>query len=410
MNITTLMREAISNLLSNKVRSLLTMLGIFIGVGAVIAMMSVGLGAKDSISSQMSQLGADSLYVYPGNFSESVRNIGTVTTEDAAALAELKSIDSISPTISGQQVSISRAGKKTSSLNVTGVTPTFQAIENYTMASGRFFTQDDLDRNDLVTVIGSEVGALFFETGENPIGQTLRINGQPYEIIGVFTKKGAGGMGGTSVDQGIYLPLTTAYNRLFTRLKGTLNQIVLKTKSGYTSQQAVDDAKALMRERHNILEGKPDDFSVVNLQEMVTAMNSVMSTFVLFLGGVAGISLLVGGIGIMNIMLVTVTERTREIGLRKALGAKNRDIQVQFLVESSVLSMLGGILGIIFGYLLAFGIAALASNAGTKIVPAVNLLIIIGTTLFSIGIGLFFGIYPASRAAKLDPVIALRTE
>ncbi|HPG20544.1 MAG TPA: ABC transporter permease, partial [Flexilinea sp.] len=346
MNLGTLIHEAITNLLSNKVRSLLTMLGIFIGIGAVIAMMSVGLGAKKSITDQMSALGADTLYIFPGNFTQTVRNAGTLTNEDANAIAALDCIDNISPT-SSAQLTVSRAGKQSSTLTVTGVFPTYLKIENYSLAEGRFITQADLDNNAMVTVIGSDTRDLMFETYEEAVGNTVRIGGQPYEVVGVLKSKGDASM--ISSDRGVYVPLTTAQNRLITRQKHALDQIAMKINPAYSAEAAEAAVTALMRDRHDILSGEPDDFSIFNMQEIVDTMNSVMNSFVIFLGSVAGISLLVGGIGIMNIMLVTVTERTKEIGLRKALGAKNRDIQLQFLVESSVLSLIGGIFGIIFG-------------------------------------------------------------
>ena len=406
MNLMTLLREAIGNLLSNKLRSLLTMLGVFIGVGAVIAMMSIGLGAKNSITSQMSELGADSLYITPGNFTENVRNASSITSEDAAAIEALDTILSVAPIVSSQ-MPISSAGGETNTLSVTGVVPAYLTIGNFSLASGRFISEEDLENNALVIVIGADVKDLYFDSNEDPVGQTIRIMGQPYEIIGLLESKGNAI---SSSDQNIYTPLTTAQKRLMTFQRNSLDQIIMKFDPVYTAAQAEAEVSALMRSRHDIQSGDPDDFTIINMQEIVDTLNSVISTFIVFLGGVAGISLLVGGIGIMNIMLVTVTERTKEIGLRKALGAKNKDIQIQFLVESSVLSLIGGMMGIVFGYILAYVIVAVASNLGTMITPEINPVIILATTLFSITIGIFFGIYPASQAAKLEPVIALRTE
>lgn len=406
MNLMTLLREAIGNLLSNKLRSFLTMLGVFIGVGAVIAMMSIGLGAKNTITSQMSELGADTLYITPGNFTENVRNASSITSEDADAIEALNTILAVAPIVSSQ-MPISSAGGETNTLTVTGVVPAYLTIGNFSLASGRFISEEDLENNALVIVIGADVKDLYFDSNEDPVGQTIRIMGQPYEIIGLLESKGNAL---SSSDQNIFTPLTTAQKRLMTFQRNSLDQIIMKFDPVYTAAQAEAEVSALMRSRHDIQSGDPDDFTIINMQEIVDTLNSVISTFIIFLGGVAGISLLVGGIGIMNIMLVTVTERTREIGLRKALGAKNKDIQIQFLVESSVLSLIGGMMGIVFGYILAYAIVAVASNLGTVITPEINPVIILGTTLFSITIGIFFGIYPASRAAKLDPVIALRTE
>lgn len=215
---------------------------------------------------------------------------------------------------------------------------------------------------------------------------------------------------GFSQDQVIFIPLTTAQNRLMTRQKNTVSRVSINVKTTVQIDKAQEQIETLIRDRHGIFEGNPSDFTIMNTQELLDTLNSILNTFVLFLGGVAGISLLVGGIGIMNIMLVTVTERTKEIGLRKALGAKNRDILAQFLVESSVLSLVGGILGILFGLGLASLIAYIATVSGTEIQASFNPLFILGSTLFSIAIGLFFGIYPANQAARLQPVIALRTE
>ena len=215
---------------------------------------------------------------------------------------------------------------------------------------------------------------------------------------------------GMSQDRNVFIPLSTAQSRLMTRQKNSVSQVTILVKNSFTLEEAQGQIENLLQERHGIFEGNPNDFTVMNVQEILDTVSSIMSTFTLFLGGVAAISLLVGGIGIMNIMLVTVSERTREIGLRKALGAKNRDILAQFLVESSVISLVGGLLGIGFGLLLAFGIARIASMTGTELAISVNPAIILGATVFSIAVGLFFGVYPANKAAKLEPVIALRSE
>ena len=215
---------------------------------------------------------------------------------------------------------------------------------------------------------------------------------------------------GTSQDRNVFIPITTAQSRLMTRQKNSVNQITILVKSTYSLEEAQEIIESLMQDRHDIFEGNPNDFTIMNVQEILDAVSSIMGTFTLFLGGIAAISLLVGGIGIMNIMLVTVSERTREIGLRKALGAKKGDILAQFLVESSVLSLVGGLLGIVFGLLLAFGIARIAKMTGTELSITINPAIVLGATLFSVAVGLFFGVYPANKASNLEPVIALRSE
>ena len=262
----------------------------------------------------------------------------------------------------------------------------------------------------MVAVIGTEINkSLFGSAYYSSVGETIRIMGQPYRVIGILAEKGSSSLG-ISQDRNVFIPLTTAQSRLMTRQKNTVSQVTILVKTSYTLEAAQKEIETLMRDRHDIFEGNPDDFTIMNVQEILNAVGDIMGTFTLFLGGVAAISLLVGGIGIMNIMLVTVTERTREIGLRKALGAKKGDILAQFLVESSVLSLVGGILGILFGLLLAFGIARIAAMTGTELDVMVSPGIVLGATLFSIAVGLFFGVYPANKAANLEPVIALRSE
>ena len=409
MNLTTLFKEAMNSILSNKIRSFLTMLGIFIGVGAVIAMMSVGQGAQDSITNSLSGLGTQTLYLTPGNFTQNVRNAQDLTNADVEAISRLDCVEIAAPLIQ-QNYTISQSNGNTVNATVMGIVPGYYTVGNYDMMMGSFITQDHIDGKEMVAVIGDEINqSLFGSKNSNSIGETIRIMGQPYRVVGVLAEKGSSSVG-LSQDRNVFIPISTAQSRLVTRQKNTVNQVAIFVKSGYPLEQAQADIEELLRDRHGIFEGNPDDFTVMNVQEILDAVTSIMSTFTLFLGGVAAISLLVGGIGIMNIMLVTVSERTKEIGLRKALGAKKRDILAQFLVESSVLSLVGGVLGIIFGLLLAFGIARIAAVTGTDLKVSVNPGIILGATLFSIAVGLFFGVYPANKASNLEPVIALRTE
>lgn len=409
MNVAALIKEAMNSITSNKVRSFLTMLGIFIGVGAVIAMVSVGQGAQNSITNSLSSLGTQTLYLSPGNFTENVRNAQDLTNDDVTALSRLNSIEIAAPTVS-QSYTLSQSNGKTVNATVTGVVPGYQTVGNYSMLMGTFITQDNLDNKEMVAVIGTEINqSLFGSSKYNSIGDTIRIMGQPYRVIGILDEKGSSTMG-ISQDRNVFIPLTTAQSRLMTRQKNSVSQVTILVRSNYTLEQAQEEIESLLQDRHDIFEGNPNDFTVMNVQEILDAVGSIMNTFTLFLGGVAAISLLVGGIGIMNIMLVTVTERTREIGLRKALGAKKGDILAQFLVESSVISLVGGLLGIVFGLLLAFGIARIAAVTGTELNVSVNPGVIIGATLFSIAVGLFFGVYPANKASNLEPVIALRSE
>ena len=409
MNIATLIKEALKSITSNKVRSFLTMLGIFIGVGAVIAMMSIGQGAQNSITNSLSALGTQTLYLTPGNFTENVRNARDLTNDDVTAISMLECVEIAAPTVS-QNAMLSQSNGKTVNASVTGVVPGYRTVGNYNIAQGSFITQENINNKEMVAVIGTEINkSLFGSANSSSVGETVRIMGQPYRIIGVLEEKGSSSLG-MSQDQNVFIPISTAQSRLMTRQKNSVSQVTILVRSAYTLEEAQKAIESLMQDRHDIFEGNPNDFTIMNLQDILNAVGDIMGTFTLFLGGVAAISLLVGGIGIMNIMLVTVTERTREIGLRKALGAKRGDILAQFLVESSVLSLVGGLLGIAFGLLLAFGIARIAAMTGTQLDVSINPSIIIGATLFSIAVGLFFGVYPANQASKLDPVIALRSE
>ncbi|MBQ6503958.1 MAG: ABC transporter permease [Flexilinea sp.] len=409
MNITTLIKEAMNSITSNKVRSFLTMLGIFIGVGAVIAMMSIGQGAQNSITNSLSSLGTQTLYLSPGNFTENVRNAKDLTNDDVTAVSRLDCVDIAAPTVS-QTYTLSQSNGNTVSATVTGVIPGYQTVGNYSLSQGTFISQENLDNKEMVAVIGTEINkSLFGSTNYSSVGETIRIMGQPYRVIGILEEKGSSSMG-TSQDRNVFIPITTAQSRLMTRQKNSVNQITILVKSTYSLEEAQEIIESLMQDRHDIFEGNPNDFTIMNVQEILDAVSSIMGTFTLFLGGIAAISLLVGGIGIMNIMLVTVSERTREIGLRKALGAKKGDILAQFLVESSVLSLVGGLLGIVFGLLLAFGIARIAKMTGTELSITINPAIVLGATLFSVAVGLFFGVYPANKASNLEPVIALRSE
>ncbi|MBQ6508987.1 MAG: ABC transporter permease [Flexilinea sp.] len=409
MNIATLIKEALKSITSNKVRSFLTMLGIFIGVGAVIAMMSIGQGAQNSITNSLSSLGTQTLYLSPGNFTENVRNARDLTNDDVTAVSMLDCVEIAAPTVS-QSAMLSQSNGNTVNATVTGVVPGYRTVGNYNVAQGSFITQENINNKEMVAVIGTEINkSLFGSANSSSVGETVRIMGQPYRIIGVLEEKGSSTLG-ISQDQNVFIPLSTAQSRLMTRQKNSVSQVTILVRSSFTLDEAQKAIESLMQDRHDIFEGNPNDFTIMNVQEILNAVGDIMGTFTLFLGGVAAISLLVGGIGIMNIMLVTVTERTREIGLRKALGAKRSDILAQFLVESSVLSLVGGLLGIAFGLLLAFGIARIAALTGTQLDVTINPSIIIGATLFSIAVGLFFGVYPANQASKLDPVIALRSE
>ena len=398
-------RIAINALFANKLRSLLTMLGIIIGVGAVIAMVAVGMGVTQRVTDSIASLGSNMLIIRPGaSMSGGLRGAaGSRTTlkyEDAAAIKKkVKDVDYVSPTVQKNYQVV--YGNQNWNTSVTGVTQEYMSIRDLKVMTGSFITEDDMNTRNRVAVIGMTVASNLF--GEaNPVGKTIRVNNQPYRVIGVLESKGQSSVG-QDQDDVVIVPLTTAMDRLLAvTYVQTINVQV-------TSQSKMDEVQAnietLLRQRHHLTGSKDDDFQVQNLTSLMTTMNETTTMLTLFLGSIAAISLIVGGIGIMNIMMVSVTERTREIGIRKALGATFKDIMTQFLIESVVIGVIGGVLGIFFGIIAAQAISKFG-DFQTVITVAPILL----SFAFSVGIGLFFGIYPARKAALLDPIEALRYE
>jgi putative ABC transport system permease protein len=409
MNITQSILEALESLNSNKLRSGLTILGIVIGVGAVIAMLAIGRGAQSTITGAISGIGTNLLFVFPGNMTQDVRNEKPLTLKDAQAIADplmAPDVVAVSPVIDGSgQVSASGQQMRTT---IEGVTPDYFPLHNYTLIEGDFFTQENMVGRTSVVLLGPEVADKLFGRREGLVGESIRIEGQPFRIVGVLSSKGGGMFG--SQDNRVIVPLDTAQARLFhRRYLDQVDMINVQVASADAVSRATDQISQILRQRHRTAVGL-DDFTVFSQQDFLSVANTVTGVLTIFLGGIAGISLLVGGIGIMNIMLVSVTERTREIGLRKALGARKRDILIQFLTESSLLSLLGGIIGIFLGWLISFVVGRIAANSGTPFNPVIGTDAILLATLFSAAVGLFFGIYPASRAANLEPVEALRYE
>jgi len=408
MNLGQLILEALESLNSNKLRSGLTILGIVIGVAAVIAMLGVGQGASNSITNQINSMGTNLLFVQRGFGGRGQTNPQPLTIADATALADPSQAPDVaqaSPVIEGN-ANLTAAGATYSS-QATGINANYPAMRNYTLSDGSFFTADQITGRASVCVIGADVATNLFNTTNGLVGQVIRMNKKPFTIIGVLNSVGGGGFG--SADNIFLIPFTTAQIYLNSRNPQQVGQILIQATSANTVTAASDEVTAILRSRHHITTAT-NDFNVLSQASFVTSATTITGTFTIFLGGVAGISLLVGGIGIMNIMLVSVTERTREIGLRKAIGARKRDILVQFLTESALLSLLGGLVGIALGYIIAGVIGRIATAAGTAITPAVGIDSILIATLFSTAIGLFFGIYPANRAAGLEPVEALRYE
>jgi putative ABC transport system permease protein len=405
MNLTQSLIEAITSLTANKVRSSLTMLGIIIGVAAVIAMMSIGAGAQNAITSQIESIGVNLLYVAPGGEADNPRPL---TLGDAKALADSDrnpAISAVAPIVQGQ-VTVSVPGETTGT-SLTGVTPAFFEVQTTEIAEGIPISQAHEDSTAAVVLLGSDVADALFDTTSGVVGKSVRIQGQIFRVIGVLKAQGGSGFG--NQDDRVLVPLSTAQLRLVRRGNpGEVDMIYVQARSSDDVDAATDDVNQTLRARHRT-RGE-DDFDILSTQSILETASAITGTMTLFLGGIAGVSLLVGGIGIMNIMLVTVTERTREIGLRKAVGARKRDIRLQFLVESSLLSLGGGLIGILTGWGISALIGYLASAADIELNPAVQLNAVLLATLFSAAVGLFFGLYPANRAAGLQPVEALRSE
>jgi putative ABC transport system permease protein len=401
--------EALESLSGNKLRSGLTVLGIVIGVAAVIAMLAVGTGAEASITGSISGIGTNLLFVFRGDQGDNVRNPKPLTIGDADALRDqfaAPSIAAVAPALQGDVV-VSFGGEQTVP-QLFGITPEYFQVRNLNLAEGEMIREEHMLGRASVAVIGPEVAQSLFGHADGVSGETIRIEGQPFRILGVLESKGGGAFG--SEDNQVLVPFSTAQARLIRRsTSDRVDIIFVQAVSGDVVTQATEEIAQILRTRHRTPVGA-DDFTIFSQQDLLSTFQSITGILTIFLGGIAGISLLVGGIGIMNIMLVSVTERTREIGLRKALGARRRDILIQFLTESSLLSLIGGIIGILFGWLISFGVGQVAAASGTAFTPVVGLNAVALATIFSAIVGLFFGIYPANRAASLEPVEALRYE
>jgi putative ABC transport system permease protein len=409
MNIGQAIVEAIESLNSNRLRSLLTILGIIIGVGAVIAMLAIGNGAQSSITGSISGIGSNLLFVFRGNLTNtSVQNVKSLTLEDAQAMLDqfqAPDVQAVAPVINGS-VSIVY-GTETTSTTANGVTPDYQSVRNYTLTEGTFITDEQNQAQANVALLGPDVADKLFRRKVDLVGESVRIEGLPFRVIGVLASKGGGSFG--SEDNVVLVPYNTAQIKLLHRTQDRADLIYVQAVSPTAVQAASDEVAQILRMRHHT-KIAADDFTILSQADIASTAQTVTNVLTILLGGIAGISLLVGGIGIMNIMLVSVTERTREIGLRKALGAHKRDILTQFLVESSLLSFMGGVVGIALGWGIAAVVGTVAANSNVPLTPVVGLNAILLATVFSTAVGLFFGIYPANRAANLEPVEALRYE
>ena len=408
MNLTQSIREALESLSANKLRAALTILGIVIGVAAVIAMLAVGTGAQDTVLGSISGIGTNLLFVFQGNLQQDIRNEQPLTLGDVEALSDVfqaPHIESIAPIVSGN-ITVSYEGESTT-VEVHGVTSEYQSVRNYGLIEGEFLTDDHVNGRASVVLLGPEVADKLFDRREFITGETIRIDGAPFRVIGILEAKGGGSFG--SQDNMVLVPITTARVRLLNRERDHVDIIFAQAIDAASVPIANEEIAQILRTRHRTELGA-DDFTIFTQEDFLTVAGTITNVFTIFLGGIAAISLLVGGIGIMNIMLVSVTERTKEIGLRKAVGARRKDILIQFLTESILLSLLGGIIGIIFGWIISAIVGRIASASGTPFSPTVGLNAILLATVFSTAVGLFFGIYPANRAASLEPVEALRYE
>jgi putative ABC transport system permease protein len=409
MNIGQAIIEALQSLTSNKLRSGLTILGIVIGVAAVIAMLAIGKGAQNTITSQINGIGTNLISVMSGSSNQDVRNVKPLTMGDATAMGDqlaAPDVLAVVPATAGRsRVSYDR---KETNTQIIGVTPEYMTVANESIDEGSFITEDQQLGQSAVAVIGPDTANTLFGTTNGVVDQTIRIDKTPFRIIGVLKSKGGSSFG--SQDDRILIPISTSQARLFTkRAQGQVDQIVVQAVSSDAVKAAQDEVSEILRVRHRTQFGL-DDFTIFSQQQILDIAGTITGTLTIFLGGVAAIALLVGGIGIMNIMLVSVTERTREIGLRKALGARKRDILIQFLTESIMLSLIGGFVGILLAWGIAAAVGAIAAANGTPINPSIGLDAVLLATLFSTGVGLLFGIYPSNRAAGLQPVEALRYE
>jgi putative ABC transport system permease protein len=400
--------EAVESLSANKMRSVLTVLGIVIGVAAVIAMLAIGNGAQSSITGSIEGIGTNLLFVTEDT-SGDIRNPKPLTLKDAQAMADplqAPAVALVAPVVRGN-LELTYGGETTST-GVFGVTPQYAQVRNLSVVEGDFISQEQNLGRSSVVVLGPDTAKNLFGRSTGVVGETVRIAGQPFRVIGVLNSQGGSSLG--SQDDQALIPLATAQARLLRRATAdTVDSIQVEAVNSDSVTQASDQVAQILRTHHRTAVGS-DDFQILTQQSFLDTAQTITSVFTIFLGGIAGISLLVGGIGIMNIMLVSVTERTREIGLRKALGARRLDILAQFLAESMVLSLIGGAIGVLLGWLISIVVGNIAAASNAPINPVVSLGTVLLATLFSTFVGLFFGIYPANRAAGLEPVEALRYE
>ena len=408
MNLVQSFWEALESISANKMRSGLTVLGIVIGVGAVIAMISIGRGAQNTITGSIQGIGTNLIFVFRGG-SEEVRNPKPITFGDAETIADpfqAPSVVAVAPILQGQ-VRVTFGGE-TANTSIQGITSDFSTVRNRTVTEGEYIDEGHILGRASVALLGIDTADKLFGRTSGLTGETIRIEGQPFRVIGILEERG--GSSFNNEDDIVLVPISTAQTRLLRRsTSDRVDMLMVQAASAEAVPNASQEIAQILRTRHRTEIGA-DDFTILTQQDFLSTAETITGVLTIFLGGIAAISLLVGGIGIMNIMLVSVTERTREIGLRKALGARKTDILIQFLTESSVLSLFGGLIGIALGWAISLVVGQIAAASDTPIVPAIGIDVILLATIFSTAVGLFFGIYPANRAANLEPVEALRYE
>jgi putative ABC transport system permease protein len=405
MKLRSIVEVALQALARNLSRSLLTMLGVIIGVAAVITTVAIGAGAQFSVQQQISNLGSNLLVVLPGAVTTSGVRSGTgarssLIPEDGLAILKMPGVNAVSPIVTVRSQVV--GGGNNWNTMIQGVAPTYSHIRNWDVTSGSFFSQNDMDMTTKVCILGTTVVNNLFPDGSSPLGQSVMIQNVPFTVIGVLQSRGQTGFG-QDQDDTVLVPYTSVMQRLTGQTY--VNMLMISASDGASLDRVQDDVTALLRQRHRIIPPNPDDFSVRNMQDIANAAAATASVMQLLLIGVAAVSLVVGGIGIMNIMLVSVTERTREIGLRMAVGARSRAILEQFLVEAVVLSTGGGLIGILAGLGITL-VVAIVARWPMIVSPAA----ILASVAFSALVGIFFGYYPALKASRLNPIDALRFE
>ncbi|QEF96702.1 Macrolide export ATP-binding/permease protein MacB [Stieleria maiorica] len=413
MSLLDTVRIALRALLKNKMRAVLTVIGVVIGIAAVTTIVSIGQGANRLVQGELANLGTNVIFVIPGQTTE-----GGVRQNDAPSLTagDAEAIGSQCPAVLAASPLVFTAGQviygneNWSPKEMLGVGTDFLLVRNWRLEAGSFFSQADLDSNAKVCVIGQTLIPKLFRT-TNPIGQTLRVNNLPVRVIGILSKKGAN-MVGDDQDNLLLMPQTTVRKRLLGSPMDNIHAIMVSARSTNQTSMATRQIRNLLLERHEIAPGEEDDFDITDMEEVAGTLGMITGTLTLMLSAIAGISLVVGGVGIMNIMLVSVTERTREIGIRMAMGARGRDILNQFLIESVVLSSIGGVIGLALGTAMSMAATMLINvyKPGTDWPMVVSFPAAMVAMGFAAAVGVFFGFYPARRASKLDPIDALRYE